>query len=136
LAAGAIGAWGPRGAFFADAVTYLVGNAVVLPLRLRAVERQRVATRPSMWRELGAGFAVVRDRPFVRRVLTVSTSVYFVCGAYAVIEPIYVRDVLHRPPATFALLQACFGVMLLTNALVVSRVGNRSASLRTLQIVA
>ncbi len=135
LAAAAIGAWGPRGAFFADAATYLVGNAVVLPLRLRRVEHRSVA-RPNVWRELGAGFAVVRDRPFVQQVLTVSTSVYLVWGAYAVIEPIYVRDVLHRPPTTFALLQACFGVMLLLNTLLVSRVGDRCASLRTLQAVA
>lgn len=136
LAAGAIGAWGPRGAFFADAATYLIGNAVVLPLRLRPVESGAVSARPNVWRELGAGVAVVRDRPFVRQVLTVSMSVYLVWGAYAVIEPIYVRDVLHRPPATFALLQACFGVMLLANSLIVSRVGDRSASLRTLQVVA
>jgi MFS family permease len=136
LAAAAIGAWGPRGAFFADAVTYLVGNAVVLPLRLRPVEKHAPHARPNMWRELGAGFAIVRDRPFVRQVLTVSTSVYLVWGAYAVMEPIYVRDVLHRPPSTFALLQACFGVLLLANTLLVSRAGERVASLRTLQVVA
>jgi predicted MFS family arabinose efflux permease len=136
IAAGAISLWGIRAAFLVDAVTYLIGNAVVVPLHLRAVKRAESPERPSVLHELRAGFAVVRDRAAVRRILGLSVTVYMVWGAYAVIEPLYVRDVLHRSPATLALLQAAFGVLLLANALLVARVGDRAASMRTLRIAA
>jgi MFS family permease len=53
-----------------------------------------------------------------------------------VVEPIYVRDVLHRPASLFALLQAAFGVTLLANALILPRYGDRVASMRTLRLCA
>ena len=134
LAAGAIAGWGPRGAFLVDAITYLVGIAVVLPLRLRPL-----ATRPartSAWRELKSGLQIVRRSAGVQRILMLSASVYLVWGAYAVIEPIYVRDVLHRPASVFALLQAAFGVLLLANALLIARIGDSVARFRTLRVAA
>lgn len=136
LAAGAIGLWGLRAAFLVDAVTYLIGNAVVLPLHLRKLEHPEHNEARTVIGELRHGFGIVREREFVRRVLTLSLSVYLVWGAYAVIEPIYVRDVLHKSSATFALLQACFGISLLANALIVARVGDRAATMRTLRISA
>jgi MFS family permease len=136
LAAGAIGLWGLRAAFLVDAVTYLIGNAVVLPLHLRRLAHEEHPAARTVLGELRHGFEIVRERDFVRRVLTLSASVYLVWGAYAVIEPIYVRDVLHKSSATFALLQACFGIMLLLNALIVARVGDRAATMRTLRISA
>jgi predicted MFS family arabinose efflux permease len=114
----------------------MIGNAVVVPLHLRAIKRAREPERPSVLHELRAGFAIVRNRAAVRRILGLSVSVYMVWGAYAVIEPLYVRDVLHRSPATLALLQAAFGILLLANALLVARVGDRAASMRTLRVAA
>ncbi|HWS45123.1 MAG TPA: MFS transporter [Acidimicrobiia bacterium] len=140
LAAVAIATWGPRGAFVADAITYVIGIAVVLPLRLRPLvsrgDGTGAAPRPSAWRELREGFAFVRGEVSVQRVLVLATSVYVVWGAYTVIEPLYVRDVLHRPPATFALLQAAFGALLVVNALALSRFDNRIARMRTLRAAA
>jgi MFS family permease len=138
LAAAAIGAWGPRGAFIIDAVTYLVGIAVVVPLHLRPVRHDdaHAETTRSVWRDLQQGLRVVQGRPAVRDLLMLGMSVYLVWGAYAVIEPIYVRDVLHRPPSTFALLQAGFGVFLLANGLLVARVGERITRVRTVALAA
>jgi MFS family permease len=136
LAAAAISLWGLRAAFLVDVATYLVGNAVVIPLHLRAIKRAETPARPSVVRELRAGFGIVRDRVALRRMLGLSLSLYMVWGAYAVIEPLYVRDVLHRSPSTLALLQAAFGLLLLANALLVARVGDRAASMRTLRIAA
>jgi predicted MFS family arabinose efflux permease len=136
LAAAAIALWGPRGAFFADAVTYMIGNAVVLPLVLRPIARADSAERVTIVSELRDGLRVVRESTSVRRILGCCSSVYLVWGAYAVIEPLYVRDVLHRPASTFALLQAAFGSMLLLNAFIVPRGGDRVASMRTLRVVA
>ena len=42
-----------------------------------------------------------------------SGCVYLSWGAFLVIEPIYVREVLHGSPTMLALLQATFGVGLL-----------------------
>jgi MFS family permease len=136
LAAGAIAAWGPRGAFVIDAITYGVGVAVVVPLRLRALTHVKPEKHPPLREELRAGIRIVRERPAVQRILALSTSVYLVWGAYAVIEPIYVRDVLHRSPSIFALLQASFGIFLFTNSMLVARAGDRVASFRTIRICA
>jgi MFS family permease len=136
LAAGAIAAWGPRGAFLIDGATYLVGIAVVVPLRLSRVERAVSHSRRSALQDLREGLQIVRERIDVRYILGLAGSVYLVWGAYAVIEPIYVRDVLHRPASTFALLQAAFGVMLLLNALLVARLGERVVHMRTLRAAA
>jgi predicted MFS family arabinose efflux permease len=138
LAAGAISAWGPRGAFLIDSATYLVGIAVVIPLHLRPVQHDdpHVDTTNSLWHDLQQGLRVVRRRPAVRDLLALGMSVYLVWGAYAVIEPIYVRDILHRPPSTFALLQAVFGIFLLTNGLLVARFGDRITRVRTIVLAA
>ena len=49
-------------------------------------------------------------------------------GAALLAEPLYVRDVLERPPSTFAALQAVFGVFLVAGGIVVARLGERVAS--------
>ncbi|HVJ95307.1 MAG TPA: MFS transporter, partial [Acidimicrobiia bacterium] len=136
LAAGAIAAWGPRGAFLIDGATYLVGIAVVVPLRLSRIQKAENHERRGALQDLREGLQIVRERIDVRYILGLAGSVYLVWGAYAVIEPIYVRDVLHRPASTFALLQAAFGVMLLLNALLVARLGERVVHMRTLRAAA
>jgi MFS family permease len=136
LAAGAIALWGARSAFLIDAATYVIGIAVVLPLRLRPITLPATSVNEdggSAWKELRAGLRVVSERQTVRRILLLSSSVYLVWGAYAVIEPLYVRDVLHRSASTFALFQAAFGIVLLANALLVARVGDGAAKWKTLR---
>ena len=128
VAAGAIAAWGMRGAFAIDALTYLVGVAVVLPLRIVPGVRSR---EQSVMGDLRDGLKTVRDRPALVRLLALATSVYIVWGAYAVIEPLYVRDVLHRSPATLALLQSVFGVTLVANGFLAARAGERIARIET-----
>jgi hypothetical protein len=51
-------------------------------------------------------------------------------ASFLVIEPGYVRDVLHGSPTMLALLQATFGVGLLAMMIVASRFGERVARLR------
>ena len=52
-------------------------------------------------------------------------TVYLIWGAFIVVEPIYVREVLHGTPTTFALLQTTFGVGLVAAGLLVTRLGDR-----------
>lgn len=128
LAAGAIGLFGFDGAFVVNALTYLVGVAVLLPFRVgRAPRAAEDVSEPSVRAELRAGLAVVGARPALQRLLIAATSVYLIWGAFIVVEPIYVREILHGTPTTFALLQTTFGVGLVATGLVVTRLGNRVA---------
>jgi predicted MFS family arabinose efflux permease len=51
-----------------------------------------------------------------------------------VLEPLYVRDVLHRSPATLGLLQTVFGIGLIGTTIMLPRLGDRVASVRALAL--
>lgn len=130
LGAVAIGAFGFEGAFVVDSLTYLVGIAVLVPFRIGPAPRSATnapsagAVR-SITNEVRDGVRLVRARPALRRLLLLGVSVYLIWGAFIVVEPIYVREVLHGTPSTFALLQTTFGVGLLGMGLLVTRLGDR-----------
>jgi len=131
VAAGAIAVAGLRAAFFVDAATYLVGVAVVAPLVLSAVEpRPRLPLRT----ELGEGLRLARERPLLRYVLTLSGAVFLTWAAFVVVEPLYARDVLHRPASQFALFQVAFGIGLVLTGLTLPRLGERVAGVRPLAL--
>ena len=126
LAAGAIGAFGFEGAFVVDALTYLVGIAVLIPFRIGPAPRPVAGAVRSITGEVREGLSVVAQRPVLRHLLLLGVSVYLIWGAFIVVEPIYVREVLHGTPSTFALLQTTFGVGLLGAGVVVTRLGERA----------
>jgi MFS family permease len=127
VAALAIGFIGIQGAFVIDALTYVVGVLVLVPISIGAVG---VARRSSVVEEVREGFRMVRRRPRLRLILGMSGCVYVIWGAFLVIEPVYVRDVLHGSPTMLALLQATFGIGLLATTVVVTRLGDRVARVR------
>jgi DHA3 family macrolide efflux protein-like MFS transporter len=131
VAALAISVWGLRGAFLTDAATFALGAAAIAPLRLAAVIQ---TPRRSLRAEAVEGIAVARRLPNVRLTLLVSGAVFLTWGAFLVIEPIYVRDVLHRSPTVLGLLQTCFGVGLVGAGLALSRVGDRVATPRAVAL--
>jgi predicted MFS family arabinose efflux permease len=131
VAAAAIAVWGLRGAFLTDAATFAIGAAAIAPLRLSPLEP---SPRQSLRAEAVEGIAVARRLPTVRRTLLLSGAVFLTWGAFLVIEPIYVRDVLHRSPAVLGLLQTCFGVGLVGAGLLLGRVGDRVATPRAVAL--
>lgn len=134
LAAVAISVWGIEGAFVIDSITFLVGVAVLAPF---AIGPAPVGDgKPGVWEQLREGLRVVRVRPRLRILLGMSATVYLIWGAFLVIEPVYVREVLHGSPALFAVLQSTFGVGLLATGLVVSRLGERVARVRVAAVAA
>ena len=123
----AIGWFGFRGAFVLTAATYLVGILVLPIVQVRDVADPAVERRPGL-RDALEGLRLVARTPVLRRVVVAMSSVHLLYGAALLAEPLYVRDVLDRPPSTFAALQAVFGVFLVAGGIAVARLGERVAS--------
>ena len=130
VASAAISLWGLEAAFLVDAATFVVGILVLLPVRLAPLQRSE--ERPPTLGDLGAGFRLARRSGDIRRTLLLSLAVFCSWGAFMVIEPLYVRDVLHRPPATLGYLQTAFGIGLLATTAVLPRLGEKVVSVRVL----
>lgn len=109
-------------AFVVDAASYLIGAAVVAPLPVRVVPRPE---RPGLRRELAEGIGLVARVRAVRRVVAVLAAVTFSSASYLVVEPLYARHVLHRPPSQFALFEAAAGIGAVLAGLVISRIRAR-----------
>lgn len=106
-ASAALGLSGFPAAFILDAATYLVGAAVVLPLPLRpAAPPQHTGWR----RELRDGIVLVARHRRVQLIMGMSAAVTFTSVAFLVVEPLYSRHVLHRPPSQFALFEAASSI--------------------------
>jgi MFS family permease len=109
-------------AFICDAASYLIGAAVVAPLGVRAAPP---AVRAGWRRELAEGLHLVARGRAARLVVAVSAAVTFTSAAYLVVEPLYARHVLHRPPSQFALFEAAAGTGAILAGLVIPRVRAR-----------
>ena len=126
--------WGLEGAFIADAATFLAGALVALRIRVEPVPRDPDAHATSTWRELRDGLSLARRSEGLRWTLAVASCVYALWAVFGVLEPLYVRDVLHASDDTFALLQTVFGVGLVLTGLVLAVVGERIARPRCVAI--
>ena len=110
-------------AFIVDAASYLIGAAVIAPLPLRPGPAPMPrGGRSGWWRQLSEGVRLVtRDRA-VRLVIVVSAAVTFTSASFLVVEPLYARHVLHRPPSQFALFEAAAGTGAIVAGLAISRI--------------
>lgn len=126
--------WGLTGAFVADAVTFLAGLAVALPLRDAGPLPRDEADATSAWQEMREGFRLARRVQGLRWTLAVVSVTYLLWALFAVLEPLYVRDVLGRSDTVFAVLQTVFGVGLVSAGLVLAALGDRMARPRYVAI--
>ena len=134
VASVAISLWSIRAAFVVDAATFVAGTLAVLPLRLRPLpERDGTGTEPG---DVLAGVKLAWRNVTVRRTLLLGAAVFCSWGASMVMEPLYVRDVLHRSSATFGWLQTVFGLGLIGMTLLVPRLGDRVVTVRALAATA
>ncbi|MDY7101465.1 MAG: MFS transporter [Actinomycetota bacterium] len=128
-----IAAFGFRGAFVFDAVTYAVGLFVLPLVRLKPVEHApgsvEGAAEPRVgWRDALDGWRLVARTGILRRTVACTFAVHVLYGFALLAEPLYVRDVLERPEEVFAALQTVFGVFLVIGGLVATRLGDRLAT--------
>ncbi|MGH3228831.1 MAG: MFS transporter [Streptosporangiaceae bacterium] len=126
VASAALALSGFPAAFIVDAASYLIGAAVVAPLPLRPAPAPTPrAGHPGWWRQLSEGLHLVaRDRA-VQLVIAVSAAVTFTSASFLVVEPLYARHVLHRPPSQFALFEAAAGTGAILAGLAISRIRSR-----------
>jgi DHA3 family macrolide efflux protein-like MFS transporter len=125
-----IAAFGFRGAFVFDAVTYAIGLAVLPMVRLRPIRREAgdEDARPVRLRDTLEGWKIVLRVGQLRRVVAATFTVHLLYGMALLAEPLYVRDVLERSEETFAALQTAFGVCLVAGGLLAAKVGERLAT--------
>jgi predicted MFS family arabinose efflux permease len=86
--------------------------------------------KQSSWREVWAGFTLVRRTDGLRWTLAVVGSVYLLWALFGLLEPLYVRDVLGESDTVFAMLQTVFGVGLVGAGLALAALGDRIAKPR------
>ncbi len=126
---------GLTGAFLTDAATFLVGAAVAWRLDLGGpTPAEPGANTRSTWTELRAGLALVRRSFGLRWTFSTAAATYLLWSMFGILEPLYVRDVLHASDTTFALLQAAFGVGLVASGLALATIGDRVARPRNVAI--
>jgi MFS family permease len=128
---------GFRTAFAADAAMYLVNSLVLIPLPNLprpgepAADTRRSAHRVSWLRNATAGAVTVARDPGLRRVAMARMGVIFTSGAFLVIEPLYARHVLHRPPSQFALFEAAIGTGAIVTGLALPVIRRRLPAARS-----
>lgn len=112
-----------------DAASYLIGVAVVLPLPLRpAPPPEQTGWR----REFLDGIKQVTRHRGVQLIVAMSAAVTLTSAAFLVVEPLYERDVLHRPPSQFALFEAASGIGAILASLGIPRFRDRLTGRRVL----
>jgi predicted MFS family arabinose efflux permease len=126
----AIAAFGFRGAFVFDALTYALGLLVLPLVRPRAipVAEGEDEAPPVRLRDAAEGWRLIRSTGVLRRTVTCTFSVHLLYGTALLTEPLYVRDVLERSEQVFAALQTAFGIFLVAGGVLAARLGERLAS--------
>jgi MFS family permease len=122
VAAGVIAVAGLGAAFAVDAATYVIGALAVAFVRLRPIERDGDVMRTGPWREALEGLRITWGAAAARPLMVLAAAIWLSFGMYAVLEPLYVRDVLGSPVSTFAFLQTAFGIGLVGTGLVLPRI--------------
>jgi MFS family permease len=128
-------------AFAADAATYLAGVVVLLPLPLLPVPGEPAGSAPSSGgthatesrfaggrlrlRAATAGAVAVARDPGLRLVALALMAVMVTSGGFLVVEPLYARHVLGRPPSQFALFEAAIGIGAIATGLALPRARHR-----------
>lgn len=126
-----IAAFGFRGAFVFDAVTYAIGLAALPLVRMRSLENSpgdHDDAIPARFRDALEGWKLIRRTGVLRRIVACTFVVHLLYGTALLAEPLYVRDVLHRSESVFAALQTVFGICLVAGGLLAARLGDRVAS--------
>ncbi|MGA9594392.1 MAG: MFS transporter [Candidatus Acidiferrales bacterium] len=104
--------------FFANAVSYIAVIAGLLLMRMDRVVRETETASPL--ERIAEGFRFVRDTAPIRVLLMLLGLVSLVAMPYAVLMPVFARDILHGNARTLGVLMGATGVGALAGALVLA----------------
>jgi MFS family permease len=99
---------GEKACFLTNAVSYLSVIAALLAIRVAA--RPPPAARRHLLHELREGLAYAWGTPYIRLILVFVAMVSLVGVPYAVLMPVFAKDVLHGDAQTLGFLFASVGV--------------------------
>jgi MFS family permease len=124
--AGVLIRWGGEsGCFFLNSLTYLAVIAALLAMRLPAWTRPLKPLR--LKGDLTEGLKYMWQDPIIRGLFTLIVAPCFLAAPYAVLMPIFARDVLQVDSSGYGLLMSAIGVGAVCGALGVAslRAGHR-----------
>jgi len=117
--------FGPRAALVAGycgaacCALAMAASGSLAELDAAAAARQDAGT--GWFRELSQGIGLVARQRAARLVVLLSAAFTFTSASFLVVEPLYARHVLHRPPSQFALFEAAAGAGAILTGLAISR---------------
>ena len=102
---------------------FCYGMAAVALSRIRLKDPPRPATRSSVWREIGEGLQVLRERPSVRSAMVQLVLLYSLLAALYVLAISLASAIKGLGPTQFGTLLAMSGVGLAIGAVAVAQLG-------------
>ncbi|MDH3307764.1 MAG: MFS transporter, partial [Acidimicrobiia bacterium] len=114
----AVGWFSVDAVFVFDAITSLIAVAMVVPVRLRTVERTE---RSSVLREARVGLSFTYGHRALRFFVAGTSIIWLVFGAFSVLEPFFFRDVLGTSLEAVGWVASLFGLGLFAGSLSLRR---------------
>ena len=109
--------------FVLDAVTSLVGAALIWPVSVR--QMARAETPLGGWAELKDGFRIAYGNPRLRFYLWLGSSVWLLFGVFSALEPLFYRDVLGVEVEALGWVNSIFGIGLISGTVISARLPER-----------
>ena len=125
-----IGLFGIAGSYYLNALSYV---AVIIPLIfMRTLQKRHTSETSGVWRGIQAGLSYTRRRPSLQIALLLQFTIALLVFPYAVLLPIFARDIFKTGPTGLGALNAAAGVGALLGAIslvILSRYLGRSMRL-------
>lgn len=133
-AGGLIAVIGVTGAMITDALTFLIAAFLFLWVRTRAEDKAPDASddapaaseqKKTYWSEFKSGLAFVKGQKMILLTLLAAAFVNLCLTPYNVLEPVYVKEILHSGPFGLSLMGISLVVGMIISGLWISQKGNR-----------
>lgn len=110
-----IGLFGIAGSYYLNALSYV---AVIIPLIfMRTLQKRHTSETSGVWRGIQAGLSYTRRRPSLQIALLLQFTIALLVFPYAVLLPIFARDIFKTGPTGLGALNAAAGVGALLGAI-------------------
>ncbi len=119
--------------FVLDAVTSVIGAALLWPVSVR--QMAKTETPLGGWAELKDGFRIAYGNPRLRFYLWLGTSVWLLFGVFSALEPLFYRDVLGVEVEALGWVNSIFGLGLVSGTVISARLPERMRTARWLTVL-